>query len=322
MSLSSVGARRASPILFASVLFTGVAAGQTAPRHGPASDATQSAADGLFTEGRDLLEKGRFAEACAKLARSEELAPAVGTLLNLAYCYEQRGLLRSAMDAYVEAETLALAAGEAKRAAFARERYVAVEPRTPKLVLRATSPESGLEVRRNGVLVPRSDLDHAIPVDAEDYVITATAPSRLPYRSAFVLRGEGAVITIIIPPLLPVGGAAEAASPALGARRLAALGLGAASALSLGAGVALGLSARARYDDARDHCDPSGCDAVGATLQHGAVAQGNVATGLLLFGALFGGAGAYLWLVSEPKPAARPATLGVGPQGVAVVGAF
>ena len=71
--------------------------------------------DTLFAEGRELLEKGKYPEAGAKLSRSEELAPAVGTLLNLAYCYEQLGKLRSAMEAYLEAERLANVAGEAKR---------------------------------------------------------------------------------------------------------------------------------------------------------------------------------------------------------------
>ena len=99
-------------------------------------------ADALFNEGRDLLEKGKFAEACPKLARSEELSPAVGTLLNLAYCYEQVGKLKSAIDAYAEAESLANAAGETKRASFARDRAAAVDARTPKLVIRIAPPEA------------------------------------------------------------------------------------------------------------------------------------------------------------------------------------
>ena len=96
----------------------------------------QQQADTLFAEGRELLEKGKFPEACAKLARSAELSAAVGTLTNLGYCNEQIGKLRSAMNAYAEAETLATAVGDTKRAAFARERLAAVEPKAPKLVLR------------------------------------------------------------------------------------------------------------------------------------------------------------------------------------------
>ena len=69
--------------------------------------AEPSEADALFSQGRELLEKGRFLEACEKLRRSEELAPAVGTLLNLGFCYEQTAKLRSAMEAYSEAEILA-----------------------------------------------------------------------------------------------------------------------------------------------------------------------------------------------------------------------
>ncbi|MEA2752751.1 MAG: hypothetical protein QOI41_6894, partial [Myxococcales bacterium] len=55
--------------------------GVTPTTPGTSSAASQPQADALFAEGRELLEKGKYPEACAKLARSEELAPAVGTLL-------------------------------------------------------------------------------------------------------------------------------------------------------------------------------------------------------------------------------------------------
>jgi len=61
---------------------------------------TPSEADTLFAQGRELLERGQYAEACAKLAKSEHLAPAIGTLLNLGYCWEQIQRYRSSMDAY------------------------------------------------------------------------------------------------------------------------------------------------------------------------------------------------------------------------------
>jgi Flp pilus assembly protein TadD len=156
MSPSSVRAARV--LVFALVVVVPAAAAQpasaqSAPRgRAQTADPAQPQADALFAEGRDLLEKGRFSEACARLARSEELSPAVGTLLNLGYCYEQVGQLRSAMDAYSEADVLATAAGETKRAAFAKERFAAVEPRAPKLDVRVTAPEPpGLEIARNSV---------------------------------------------------------------------------------------------------------------------------------------------------------------------------
>src|SRR5207244_2860760 len=123
----SVGAKWASPFASLALCAAMLAPARTAFAQPAGSGGSQPQADTLFAEGRDLLEKGKFPEACAKLARSEELSPAVGTLLNLAYCYEQVGKLRSAMDAYAEAEILATTLGEGKRAAFAKERFAAVE---------------------------------------------------------------------------------------------------------------------------------------------------------------------------------------------------
>jgi len=263
----------------------------------------QAQADALFSEGRELLEKGRYAEACAKLAKSEELAPAVGTLLNLAYCWEQAGRLKSALDAYSQAEALASSAGETKRAIFAKERYAAVEPRTTKLVIRLTAPDApGLEVKRNGVVLTKSDFDRPMPVDPGDYALTAAAPGYGAWRSTIVVKGDGGAVTMIIPPLtIDKVAAAAPVAPGLGTRRLAALGLGGLSALALGAGIGLAFAAKSRYNDARSHCDDAGCDDTGHDIQSGSVAQGNIATALIGLGLLSAGAGVYLWIVGAPE---------------------
>ncbi len=303
------------------------------PSGPPSTSATGSPpqADALFAEGRELLEKGKYPEACAKLARSEELAPAVGTLLNLAYCYEQLGKLRSAIDAYAEAEKLAIAAGETKRAAFAKERYAAVEPRAPKLIVRVVPPEApGLEVRRNDTPIAKQDLDHAIAVDPQDYLISASAPGYKPWKGAVIVRGEGAVLTVVVPPLEATSAApapvAEHPSSSLGVRRVAALALGAVSALALGAGVGIGLAAKSRYDDASSHCDATGCDDTGVSIKRGAAAQGNLATVLVAAGVLTGATGIYLWIVGapqdKPEKPARSVRVDLGPRGAGVGGTF
>ena len=149
----------------------------------------QAQADALFSEGRELLEKGRYAEACAKLSKSEELAPAVGTLLNLAYCWEQAGRLKSALDAYSQAESLATSAGETKRAIFAKERYAAVEPRTTKLVIRPTAPDApGLEVKRNGVALSAGTEAAAFRPDA------LLQPAFVPIGPARFTQGPDGVV--------------------------------------------------------------------------------------------------------------------------------
>lgn len=327
----SARARRALPLVLAAAFAT-LGLGRDAYAQG----AAPSPADMLFTEGRELLEKGRYAEACPKLAKSEELAPAVGTLLNLAYCWEQAGRLRSALDAYAQAEALAGAALEAKRAAFARERYAALEPRAMKLIVRIAPPEApGLQVKRNGVVLAKADFDRPVAVDPEDYVVTATAPGYTPWRGAIIVKGEGGVVTVIVPPLGPKAVAAGSDGSWIGARRYAALGLGALSALAIGGGVGMAFSAKSRYDDAGAHCDGTTCDETGNAIQRGAVTQGNIATALIGLGLLAGGAGVYLWIVgapetgtagSPPPPPAKKASaslhLEVRPLGVGLKGLF
>ncbi|MBX3190186.1 MAG: hypothetical protein KF819_24375 [Labilithrix sp.] len=281
----------------------------------------QKEADALFAEGRELLEKGRYVDACPKLKRSAELSAAVGTLTNLGYCWEQLGRLRSAMDAYGEAEVLASATGDPKRAAFARERLTAIESRAPKLVIRLAPPATAdIEITRNGATVPRSELDHPVPVDPEDYVIAASAPGHETWRGAIMVRGDGATVTVIVPPLASARSVALPPPSPIGARRIAALTLGGAALVTLGAGLATALSAKARYDDAAPHCDDRGCDEIGASLQGRAVVQGNVATALVGFGIASAAAGIYLWIVGAPELRVQPgrakARVDVSPLGI------
>ena len=49
------------------------------------------AAEALFERGKQLVEQGHTAEACAAFAESQRLDPAGGTLLRLALCHEASG---------------------------------------------------------------------------------------------------------------------------------------------------------------------------------------------------------------------------------------
>jgi hypothetical protein len=325
MTSSSAGARWAPPLV---VWIAPLALLATLARPAAAqSSPIQQQADALFAEGRELLEKGKFPEACAKLARSAELSAAVGTLTNLGYCNEQIGKFRSAMNAYAEAETLAAAVNDSKRAAFARERFLAVEPRAPKLVLRLVPPEApGLTLKRNGASMLKTDLDRPIAVDPQDYGFEASAPGYATWKGAVVVRGDGAVVTVMVPPLERESAHAEAThGESLGMRRVAAVGLGALSLFTLGGGLMVALAAKSRYGDSASHCDATGCDATGVSIQSGAAAQGNVATALIGLGLLSGGGAVYLWLTGAPErqPATtRAVKLDVTPRGATLGGHF
>src|SRR5260221_4825909 len=84
-------------------------------RSAQAQTSNQAAAESLFSEARALLKAKRYAEACAKLVVSQRLDPGVGTLLNLALCYEQGGQTASAWATYREAAAAAKTARQLAR---------------------------------------------------------------------------------------------------------------------------------------------------------------------------------------------------------------
>ena len=59
-----------------------------------------AAAEQLFEQARALFDKGNFADACPRFGASYKLDPALGTLLNMATCYEMLGHIASAWGHY------------------------------------------------------------------------------------------------------------------------------------------------------------------------------------------------------------------------------
>ena len=99
------------------------------PAHAQTSEANAAAAESLFQEARRLAEAKRLGEACPKFLASHKLAPGVGTLLNLADCYEKNGQIASAWARFHEAIALAQRVNRADREKIARDRAEKLEPR-------------------------------------------------------------------------------------------------------------------------------------------------------------------------------------------------
>ncbi|UQA62063.1 PEGA domain-containing protein [Polyangium aurulentum] len=161
------------------------------------------AAAALFQSGRDLLDRGKWEEACSKFEASMILYPATSTLLNIARCYERKGKIALAWSAYQRALVLNRETqGEERKRALeevAKKGLAAVEPRLPRIKLALRGTPAGLRVTHNGQDVPAAMLSTVIPVDPGPQSITAEAPGYMPFqRTVDVDEGELEEVPIVL----------------------------------------------------------------------------------------------------------------------------
>ena len=168
------------------------------------SSGDKAAAEALFVEGRKLMEAGRYVDACPKFEASQRLDPGVGTMLNLAECYEKSGRTASAWAEFREVISAARAAESKEREALARERAAALEGKLSRLTI-ALSPEAtgtpGIEIRRDGATVDSAELGTSIPVDPGKHVIEANAPGRQKWYKTIELSDQNKEAQVLVPGL-------------------------------------------------------------------------------------------------------------------------
>jgi hypothetical protein len=236
------------------------------------AESTQEA-DALFEEGRQLLEQKRLPEACAKLERSFQLAPRLGTMLNLGACYELRGQLAHAIAIYERAATLARQTGRTDREQVALDYAAALEAKVGKLVVvtQETSPELVTQVDGETIST-RSGL---VPLDPGRRRLVARVPGRLPFETTVdVVAGKNTTVTI---PKLALE-TPPPPRPASDDRARTWILVGGVGLTVVGAGVGtfFGLRAKAKKDDSG--CDASGCTAQGLDLYDQARTAGTIST--------------------------------------------
>jgi hypothetical protein len=308
----------------------------------------KAAAQALFDEARKLTSAGKFAEACPKFSESERLDPTMGTKFYLADCLEHIGRLASAWTYYVEVTDAARAAGLKERARFARSRAEALEPKLAKLVVvvSAQAPrESGLEVKRDGLMLGEAMWGTSIPVDLGVHVVSASAPGKVPWETRVELKGPGQEITVEVPPLAavpapplpppplpppppppspPPSPAKPAPLPPAGpsGQRIAGFVVGAAGIAGIGVGAFFGVRAMNKRNDsnANGHCDAqSFCDDAGLALRREAITSATIATvGFIAGGVALAGGG--LLLLTAPSSGRTAARVSIGPRTLFVTG--
>ena len=272
------------------------------PREG-LSPAEQARSQMLFEEGRKLREAGRCDQAIDKLKASQALAPAVGTLLNLADCHQDLGQTASAWARFEEASALAQQAGDARRAQYARERADAVEATLSRLEIQVTRPAPGLVVTRDGQPVSEAELGLAMPVDPGTVEVEARAPGFTTWREAVVVGRDGAEVRIDVPPLEAI----EREDPGLSTRAILGYSLLGVGGAALIAGTILGV--RSRLLDGRSDAfcptDPDVCLPEASAIRDDARAHEIAAIVTLSAGGAAAAIGAgLLWLAADTDPTA------------------
>jgi tetratricopeptide (TPR) repeat protein len=225
----------------------------------------EAAARVLFGEGRALMKRGDYAQACPKLEAAKRLLPSAGVLLNLGDCYEHLGKTASAWTVFSEAVASAQRGHRPADEVEAKNRQTALEPKLTRIVVRVTAPPPGLSVSRDDMALAAGAWNVAIPVDPGTHEIRAEAPGRDAWKKSVDASAPGATVDVEVPSLqttptvvveVPVHPApivvvnAEPAPPYWNGRRAAGLAIAGVGVLAFGASVAMGFVAKSTYDTA------------------------------------------------------------------------
>lgn len=302
-------------------------------------------AEVLFREGRELMQKGKYAEACASFEQSQKLEPAPATLLNLAGCREKVGQIATAWGLFLEAERKTRSANDATTKQLnevAKTKAAKLEPRISKLTINVATPADGVEIKRNNDRVDAAMWGRALPIDGGTYTITASAAGKKTWSAQVAIAAEKDAKTIEVPslekdvsvatttprtttpttttapPTAVVTKKTEPA-PAKSRSKLPYI-VGAGGIVLVGSAVGLGLWGKANYDDADAEMSDQGRR---DSLEDSANTKLLAAQGVGVAGLALTGVAVWLFLRSPGEsPSTSTAHVTVTPTGFAIGGTF
>jgi hypothetical protein len=265
----------------------------------------------LFSEGRMLLDRDQPQAACARLERSQKLAPALGTLLNLGLCHKRSDRLATAHDYYRQTEVMATLAGDTERREFAHEEAATIASQRATLTIRLSNdPNLPLEVRLDEQVQAHEAWQNPIFIDAGEHRVRVQAPGFASFESPITVQDGGKYLLVVpelraengaepvqpapptaAPPsvqptaasIAPAAVAAQAAEPpppASHTGRTIALVTGGAGIVAIGVSLAFGLAARSAFSESTPrYCSSADtCDARGLQLRERAQTDAALAT--------------------------------------------
>jgi serine/threonine-protein kinase len=286
-----------------------------------------SAANALFDEGRRLMEAGKYAQACPKFVDSQKLDPGVGTMLNLAVCYEKNGQTASAWSEYRDAAAAARDKGQLEREQIARAGAARLEPQLFKVVI-GVSPQSNsddITLELDGTPTPKGLWGLPTPVDPGKHRVEAKAPTKKPWSTSFEVTGPSTpAVTVPVLEAAPVSvgadlGSSSASDAAVAnplrdgkGQRTAALVVGGVGVVGVAVGAIFGLMAKPTYNKSAPFCNGNNCTDQGLEYRNSAFAKADIATVGFAIGAAGLVGGAVLWFTA-PKKTESGATLSIAP---------
>jgi hypothetical protein len=287
-------------------------------------------AEALFREGRQLMARGQFPDACPKLAESQRIDPQIGTLINLAACHDAEGKTASSWAEYSDAAAQAVRSGRADHESLARRKAAEVQIRLSRVMMKATRSIDGLVVTLDGARLGAGALGTPLPIDPGPHAIKAEAAGRVAWSSTIEVGPGPATQTVTLPDLAlaPPGAGSEAAgspsfpesiAPAPGVSPLAWVSSGLALA-GLGVGTYFGVRAFSKNDAAAIACPHDACTAAGIELDQQGRTAATVSTVAFAIGAASTLATVGFFVFRRSDPAAPQ--IAISPLGVGVRGAW
>jgi hypothetical protein len=306
----------ASSILSVAFLSVASALAQAPPPPPPqaagATDA-RALAETLFFTARGMMEAGRYADACPKLAESYRLDAAPGTLLNLAVCNEKIGKTASAWGEFRDALSEARRMNRPDREKLATEHIATLEPELSYLTI--TVPPlvrvvRGFEVLRNGVPLQSAAWDTDLPVDPGEVEVVERAPLYKPTTLHITVGAKQHASLVAVP--LELAPIERPPVPFWTGRRTTGFIVALAGVVAAGGGAALGVLAINDQKKSNDNCPTyageTRCQPAGVTdanRANGEAWGSNIAFGAAVVGV---GLGAYLFFTGGGQEAPPPTT--------------
>jgi hypothetical protein len=300
-----------------------------------------AAAKEKFLAGREELKRGEIVQALSLFRASQALYPAPGTLLNVANCEEQLGLLAAAWQHFKA--VLALLPASDDRRPIAAVHADDLAPRVPRVTIHlAREAPPGTTVSLDDVPLDPSNLGVELPLDPGRHTIVVTAPS-VPNRRYTLTVTEGQRLVNTVAPWHgqafsasewarveelskldkksePAPAPASNGPPGArgGVRRTAALVIGGVGIVGLGIGAASGVVAISVNDQLKAMCPvPAMCTPTGVAMAHVDRTLAGVSSFALAFGATALAGGVTLAVTTPDAPRVAMAIATPVPGGVA-----